>query len=428
MDFGRSCALFLVICASLLASAREAYAGDGNERQALRPGPWRAWVESPGGDLPFQLEFKSAGSDSAIGEPAWQAWIINGGERIAVPVVHVEGGRVLLEIDYYDSRITAKMAEGGTELDGVWKKQGKGGKWTEMTFHAVAGRKPRFLPPVERAIRPDDRIDGRWRVEFSKSEEPAVGIFETHPGGTATGTFMTTTGDYRFLAGDYDGRRLRLSCFDGAHAFLFHAQRQRDGSLAGDFWSRDTWHETWNAVPDPKVVLPDAFRLTKVDDKVELSGLVFPDLDGTPRSLADAAFAGKARIIQVFGTWCPNCHDASNYLVELRRRYGDRGLSIVGLAFELTGNFERDARQVRTYKKRHGITYPVLIAGIADKEAVAEVFPLIDQLRAYPTMLFLDADGAVRAVYTGFSGPATGNAHRQLRAKIESIIEEMLSR
>jgi len=418
--------VYVLLTAVIAPAAALRAAGDA-EPPVLRPGVWRAWLESPGGDLPFELVFKEREADPENGRREYDAWIINGAERIAVPVVTVEAERVILDIDYYDSRIIAKTANGATELDGVWKKKGRGDTVTEMTFHAVAGRHPRFLPPVDRALSSDHRIDGRWIVHFSGDDAPAVGVFETKPDGTATGTFLTTTGDYRFLAGDYDGRRLRLSAFDGAHAFLFLAQRNVDGSLRGDFWSRDTWHETWTATRDPKVTLPDAFSQTKRKDTVDLSALVFPDVDGVRRSLADPALAGKARIIEVFGSWCPNCHDASNYLVELQRRYGDRGLSIVGLAFELTGDFERDARQVRIYGKRHGITYPVLIAGLADKATVSESFPLIDELRSYPTTVFLDGSGSVRAIHTGFSGPATGNAHRQLRARFESIIEELLS-
>jgi thiol-disulfide isomerase/thioredoxin len=273
-------------------------------------------------------------------------------------------------------------------------------------------------------------LDGRWEVRFSSDEETAaVGLFETLPGGAIAGTFLTITGDYRYLEGNLEKSRLRLSTFDGAHAFLFDARLQPDGSLKGDFWSGKTWHESWIAHRSETVSLPDAFGLSHWHARVPLEDLVFPDLDGNPRSLADPAFAGKARILEIFGSWCPNCNDAAELLADLDERYRGRGLSIVGLAFELTGEPARDARQVRAYAERHGITFPLLVAGLKDQgnESAEKALPFLDGIRAYPTTIFLDADGKVRAVHTGFAGPATGEAHDRLRAEFEETVERLLA-
>ena len=166
--------------------------------------------------------------------------------------------------------------------------------------------------------------------------------------------------------------------------------------------------------------------MTKPTGRVDLSQLRFPDVGGHEHALSDSTFAGRAYIIDVFGTWCPNCYDASNYLNELHAKYGSKGLSIVGLAFELTGDFKRDARQVKRYVERHKIAYPVLVAGEAVREQVAQRVPIIDKLRAYPTLIFVDASGEIRGIYTGFSGPATGEAHAKLRRDIEKLVDVML--
>ncbi len=393
------------------------------EASAAASGPqtgmWRAWLDSPGGELPFGLEL-------ARGVDGWSAWLINGPERIEIPRVRVDGESVVLEMDHYDSRIHARLSQHGKRLDGTWSKQGAGTKQSKLPFRAMAGGGPRFSQREKNS--PAGSIDGRWLVKFSSSEDPAVGIFETKSAtGVALGTFLTTTGDYRFLEGDWDGRRLRLSCFDGAHAFLFEAELGEDGNLAGDFWSRDSWHETWTARRDSNARLPDAFTQTQWNERVDFAALKFPDVDGKVRSLADAEFAGQARIIEVFGTWCPNCNDAVRYLVELHDKYGDRGLSIVGLAFEHTGDFTRDARQVRRFAQRYGVKYPLLVAGLSDKKKASQAIPLLDRVRSYPTTIFLHADGRVRAVHTGYTGPATGEAHDQLRNKFEALIEELLA-
>ena len=416
----------VILVATLVQLIPSPAAASQTEPNLPRAGIWRAWLESPGGDLPFGLELRSR-------DGRWSAWILNGTERIAIPAVRIERDELVMSIAHYDSSVRAKVAYDGRRLTGRWKKRRGKDLWTDMKFRATFGESPRFRPldpPAGPAA--SSTVAGRWAVRFSSSDEPAVGILERagKPDGSRTevsGTFLTTTGDYRFLAGSLEGTKLRLSCFDGAHAFLFDATLRPDGTLAGDFWSSDNWHETWTARHDPGAKLPDGFAQTRWVGSATLADLAFPDLDGHRRSLDDPAFAGKARLIEIFGSWCPNCHDAAALLTQLHEKYGSRGLSIVGLAFEVTGDFERDAKQVRRYATRHGVRYPLLIAGLSDKAKATKALTVLDRVRSYPTMIFLHADGRVRAIYSGFSGPATGAAHHTLRAEIEAIIEELLA-
>lgn len=410
----------------------------------LATGPWRAWLDCHGGELPFGLELELDGSE-------WRAHVVNGPERIPVPEVSFEDDTLSLRFPHYDSVITARLGDDAGALHGEWVKRRGPDEWTRMAFHATAGHSRRFKSrfaigptlesPGTRLRFNESAFRGRFRVAFESSEDPGVLVLEEPRTWrkASLGTFLTTTGDYRFLAGNIDSLGLRLSCFDGAHAFLFSAYAydwvDEEGgptlesdpdTLSGDFWSRDTWHETWTAVRDPDASLPDPFAETAWEAGANLAELVFPDLEGRPRSLADPAFAGKARIVQVFGSWCPNCHDEAPYLAELHERYADRGLSITALAFELTGDFERDAQQVEIYKRKYGIEFPILVGGLADKSLATAAFPPLDRVRSYPTTIFLRADGSVHSVHTGFSGPATGEAHRELRAEFEATIEELL--
>ena len=386
---------------------------------AMAPGPWRAWLDSPGGDMPFGLDFTEAA------EGGWRVEIVNGSERISVPRVEEKDGAVLLAMEHYDSRIRAALSADGKRLDGEWEKRRGPDAWGRMPFHAAAGAAPRFAPEDGTAATTD--LTGHWAVDFASDELPAVGIFAGGPGTEVTGTFLTATGDYRFLAGNMQGDHLRLSVFDGAHAFLFDARVQADGSLAGNFWSGGWWHETWTATRDDDATLGDAFAQTRWIEGGSLADLVLPDLTGRARSLVEAEFAGRAIVLQLFGSWCPNCHDETKYLTELHGRYAARGLSILGLAFELSGEFERDAAQVRTLAARYGVPYPLFLAGTADKAQATAAFALVDRVRSFPTTIFLTADGRVHSVHSGFAGPATGEAHAALRAQFESTIEELLA-
>lgn len=382
-------------------------------------GIWRGWLDRPNGDIPFHFELVREGDQ-------WSGWLINDPDRTPIPKVSWDGKELVLDITHYDSVLRAKPNAAGDQWDGTWRKRSKGDKWIEMAFHGKPGNHPRFvrLGFFSELLK---SLEGTWAVKFAADEDPAIGLFKCTSKGEATGTFLTTTGDYGYLAGVFNGQNLRLSNFDGAHAFLFIARMGEDGVLNGDFWSRDTLVDTWTATKDPNATLPDAFTMTKGVDNADLAKVAFPDVNGKVRSLADPDLVGKARVIEVFGTWCPNCHDASHYLADLHRRFRDRGLVVVGLAFELTGDLPRDTQQVKTFAQRHQIDYPLLVAGVSDRDKASASLPMLDKLRAYPTLIVLDGAGKVRGVYTGFSGPATGDAYTAFQTKFESLIEGLLA-
>jgi len=260
--------------------------------------------------------------------------------------------------------------------------------------------------------------------------QPARAEF-TQQGSEVTGTFLTSTGDYRFLAGDYEDGVLRLSCFDGAHAFLFQARAEDETSLRGDFWSRGTYHATWTArridAETGEDGLPDPFETVGLTNNEGRLQFTFPDLDGIPVSLSDERFAGHVVLVSVFGTWCPNCNDEAPVLVRWHREFGEQGLEIIGLAYEFTGEVERDRRMVRFYAERHDLKFPLLLAGINDKAAAGATLPDLTAVLAYPTTIFVGRDGKVRKIHSGFEGPGTGVHHQQLVARMEAVIRELLA-
>lgn len=350
------------------------------------------------------------------------ASFLNGEERRpAGPVTPIPGG-VVIEIPPYQSRIVAKVDPDGGGLEGTWERDLGAGFVPILSCAAIAGTdtEPRKLQG-----QPTD-LSGRWSVQFDGDEDVSVGIFEATEDGRASGTFLTTLGDYRYLDGRFDGKELQLACFDGAHAFLFTATLGEDSALAGDFWSRNSYHTTWTATRDPEADLPDDFALTKWTGALPLEELRFPDLEGVERSLNDTEFAGDARLLVVFGSWCPNCNDLSEYLVELDGRYPD--LSILGLAFEMGDDPARQRRAVKQYLAHHKAEYPALICGSTDKGKASAALPILDRVRSYPTTIFMDRTGNVSAVHTGFSGPATGERYQRLRHRFESEIDSLLQR
>jgi thiol-disulfide isomerase/thioredoxin len=392
-----------------------------SDRSEIRPGAWRAWLDCEGHELPFELVLSD-------GPGGWRALIKNGQEDVQVDRLVFSGESVTLEFTQYDAFIQARILEQGRRLEGIWRRRIGQDTWAELPFRADWGGGSRFLPgAAEEGHAAGSRIDGRWQVRFEGLDKPVVGLFASFPGGRAEGTFLTSTGDYRFLAGDFLDGRLRLSRFDGANAFLVHATLQRDGQLVGRFWEGGYRRDVWHGTRTDKAAMPDPFGAFKWQGSIDLSRLLFPGLDGEIISLAAEEFNSKVLILEIFGTWCPNCHDASRLLQDLYERYSGAGLQVIGIAFEMTGDLQRNADLVKLYRDRNDLQYPLVLSGRDRNRSPQEVFPMLEGQYGYPTILFLGGDGRIRAVHTGFTGPATGEAYTRLQADFEALVREMLA-
>jgi thiol-disulfide isomerase/thioredoxin len=378
-------------------------------------GHWRAVATVPGGELPFGLELAR---DAA----GWIAHAVNGEERFRFEEATVDGNRLSLRSPPFQSAIDVVYENGAlagtltlTKRDGVQR----------IPFRAEHDAHHRFFPMLEK---PEIRVDGRWAVTFTDDDGksyPAVGEFRQE-GAQVRGTFLTPTGDYRYLAGEVRGRELFLSCFDGSHLYLFKASLGEDGALAGDWWSGLKWHERWTARRDQNARLPDEDAQTYLKPGYDRFTFEFPDLDGKPVSLDDPRFAGKAVVVALFGSWCPNCHDEARFLAPLYKELRGQGLEIVGLAFELQDDFPTAARQVGEFRRKFGVEYTTLVAGVNDKADASQRLPALNAVLAFPTTIFIDRQGRVRRIHTGFSGPGTGEHYTRLTAAYRQTIEALL--
>jgi len=103
------------------------------------------------------------------------------------------------------------------------------------------------------------------------------------------------------------------------------------------------------------------------------------------------------------------------------------GLEIVGLAFEMTENVQRNRRVLKRFAERHGVDYRLLLAGTAtDKNKATEALGTLDQVLSYPTTVLIDRSGKVSFIHTGFSGPSTGRHYDELVKRYRRQIEALL--
>ncbi|MBT8135681.1 MAG: TlpA family protein disulfide reductase [Gammaproteobacteria bacterium] len=380
----------------------------------VQPGDWRGVLTLPGGELPFSLQLKQDGTE-------WMAVLVNGDERVEVTDVTVNEQQMTLVLPAFNTRIDARRD--GAGFSGTLTLVKRAGKQQHIPFVARPGEEYRFL-----RVQPESYVDvdGRWAVTFREddgSESEAIAEFE-QTGNVVEGTFLTPTGDYRFLAGEVDGNQLYLSTFDGSHAFLFTAKLE-GAQLQGDFWSGTAWHESFVARRDANAALPDADELTQlVDEQFTFS---FPDTDGNMVSLDDPQFDGKVVLVALAGSWCPNCHDEAAFLAPFYHQYRDQGLEIVGLMFEHLEDFSAAATQVIAFRDKFDIGYTLLVAGSSDKQRAGETMSMLDRVYAFPTSVFIDRNGNVRRIHTGFNGPGTGRHYDQLVAGFTETIEQLLA-
>jgi peroxiredoxin len=394
-------------------SRKQAAAHDG----PIALGTYRATLELPGGELPFGLEIVRENEK-------YVAYLVNGAERVRVPEVTVADGRIEMLMPGFENTLAARIDD--DELKGDVTLVKRDAKNQVIPFTATYGVEYRF---VEKPLTDNSDLSGRWAVTFTpESGKPyaAVGEFsQSH--GEVTGTFLTGTGDHRFLAGDVHDDDFSLSTFDGAHAYLYKGRIDGKGGISGTYWSGLASRERFAGKRDEAASLGEAENATQM--RVDADGLdfTFPDLDGKPVSIHDARFAGKVVIVALGGSWCPNCHDEAAFLAPYYLQNRDRGLEVVELMFEHFGDFEQAAAATRRFREKFNLQYATLIAGSSDKEKAAERLPQLNGVFAFPTTVFLDRKGRVRRIYTGFSGPGTGEHYQKLIEDFDATVEQLLA-
>ncbi len=376
--------------------------------------------ESTEGELPFLMEVKYEDENHFFVE------LINGDERIKVASEDIKYGHnrqtgkdsVRIEFPVFGSYITGNFQE--RIIEGEWVVPAKN---LHIPLVAHYGQNHRFTTVAKKPV---SDLTGKWACMFdlgSKEPYKAVGELKQN-GNTLRGTFRTETGDYRFLDGEVQGDKFYLSCFDGAHAFLFEGKIRADGHLDGWFRSGKSEPEIWVGNRDNGAELSDANTLTTANTEGAIA-FTFPNSDGKNVALSD--YGSKVKILQLMGTWCPNCFDETKFIVNYLKENPDAAnkVAVIPLAFER--NAAVAATQVATYKKKMGVPYDILIAGTTtNKDSTAKVLPFLTKVVAYPTMVFLDKNNKVRRIHTGFDGPATSK-YADFAKEFDEFVKKLIT-
>lgn len=378
--------------------------------------------EITNGELPFLFEVKYVTPDSFYIE------IINGEERIVVNDIKIGRDKsqakdtILINFPVFDSYIKGYFLENA--IDGQWVVRNK--ENYSIPFVARHGRDYRFTNLRKEPVMD---VSGRWETTFeigTPDEYKGVGEFKQN-GNHLTGTFLTETGDYRYLEGTVQANKLYLSCFDGTHAFLFEGKIDPvDSSMIGSFRSGHLYQTSWEAKFNPKAKLADANSLTYLKSGYDRFDFSFENPDGKKVSLRDARYKNKVKIIQLMGTWCPNCRDETEFLVEYLKEHPSQDVEVIALGFERYKDKEKAMGALRTYKEHFKMDYELLLAGNSNKAEASQVLPMLNAVLAFPTMVVVDQNDRVQLIHTGFSGPATSE-YKQFKSEFSRFISQLLT-
>ncbi len=377
----------------------------------LKQGIWRGEILAQNNMIPFNFEVLKNGENYTIN-------LINGDESLKIDEVIVKGDSLFFNMHIFDTSIKAKI--NGSELIGTYTKH-----YADdyiLLFKAQFGKKNRFD-----SMPNNKKFDGIWETVFldEGKEYPAIGVFKTEED-QLKGTFLTEVGDYRYLDGYTNNDTLFLFTFDGNHLFKFKAFKVNDSVIKGEFWSGKTSYETFEAKKNENAKLTNANELTYLKEGYEGIDFSFPGLDGKPVSLSDEKYKNKIVILQILGTWCPNCMDETIFYANWYKKNKSKGVEILGLAYENKSDFDYAKDRVQKMKEKLNVDYDFVIAGTSSTKSASESLPMLNKVMSFPTTIIIDKKGKVRKIHTGFSGPATGKYYEEFVDEFNSFIKELL--
>ncbi|HEV7693688.1 MAG TPA: TlpA disulfide reductase family protein [Hyphomonadaceae bacterium] len=431
--FLNTIALTALLAAGGAATAQQPAAG----AKAVN-GRWDAVLTRNGVDIPFRLDIK--GDGPTLEGVFYDGWTPYDGTTSA----SFKDGKLQLNVEHYLTTINATLKDGKLEGAAVAQNRETSAQYGFKAVKHVEEAATKVNAPS---------IAGTYVIPLetpSSKGEKAFRFIAQQRGAEVAGSILRIDGDTGAYSGAFKDGKWVLSHFDGGRPGVIEVTPKADGTLeirqqverpgaaVAQTGASSEYGRT--AAPDgryaPTLVAykeevakakglpePDDFLThTTVRDPNEKFAFKFPDLDGKLVSSDD--FKGKVVLAIVTGTWCPNCHDEAQYLVQLDKKYRDKGLAIVALTFEEPEQ-HAELERARAFVKEYGVEYTYLLAGAPAE--MWEKVPQLNHLDTWPATIFVGRDGKIDAVHSGFASPASGEFHADLQKDFTARIEKLLA-
>ena len=416
---------FIVLCIGMFCTSA-AFAAQPQAPHGL----WDGTIQSRVGEVNFGIDIDQQGS-------ALRAVLINATDRQPFSSATWDGQTLTLSLDYYDGKVTVHYVS-PQRMEGEYSRlTSKGVVHIPVTLtphHQVPGTKRWTGPSLAGDwILREEGAEGAEKNVLTTFTQEAVANDEGKV--LATGIMEPVSGDTGLLHGSVSNgsngqAHFHLSRFDGIHVLALDGDFAPGGSLKGQIGGVKALSAfTAEPAKDASDADPNALAggLTKVKDPQEPFRFSGIDQSGKTVDQNSPQFKGKPVIVDIFGTWCPNCHDEAPLLEQLYRKYQAQGLVIVGLAYEYIDDTPRNLRQISIYRDKYGITFPLILAGTTDQGQIAKTLPQLVNFGAYPTTIFLDRDGRVHAIHAGFAGPSTGDKFQEAQQHMDELTREIVN-
>ena len=398
------------LAALVLAIAPAAVAQSSNAQSLA--GLWDATITFNGQDIPFRLQISGDGSNL-------RGWLFNGDDKVVASGASFQDGSLVLNFDSYAAKLEAKLQDGALV--------GQYGPMLKKNYPIAAHRHQGGASAS--ATRPI--INGLWEVpvKSAKGEQAWRLIVQQKSASDVSAAILRVDGDTGALTGGYKDGKFVLSHFSGGRPALMILTPASDGTLAIDMTDLHGTSQMTATRPDvarakglPPPTDPD--HHTTVKDPSEPFKFSFPDLNGKIVSNTDARFQGKVVLVNITGSWCPNCHDEAPFLAELYRNIAARAWKSWRFPLRKAISSPNPTR-LRAFMKEYGIDYTVLLAGTPDDRDAKLTQPV--NLNSWPTTFFLGRDGRVRFVHAGFPGPASGELYHKAVHEFDAQVESLLA-
>ena len=361
--------------------------------------------------LPFKFELAEESNKLVM-------LVENDKETLIYDDIIFDGDSIKILMPPYDAVIIVKSKN--ESLHGRYLKEESG---KEAPFYATLNNESKFQSDKKANF----SLNGKYKTVFRpENPYPGLGLFKQE-GNRVSGTFRKNTGDTRFLSGIIFGDSILLSTFDGAHPYLIKAEKKGDTIFGDLYYYNDSITEFW-MIEDQSYELADSKSLTKLKDGIQSINFSFKDTNGKFISLNDTQFKNKVVVVQILGTWCPNCLDETQFFLSYIEENPNQDLAFVGLSVEAAKTEERAMKRISNMIDKFEIPYPILLAqyGSTDKEKFLKKIPMLENIISYPTTIIIDKSGKVNSIHTGFNGPATGQAFLDFKKDFKSEIKGLL--
>jgi thiol-disulfide isomerase/thioredoxin len=404
--------LKVLLAFSILVSCAPAPQEDESNEVQMTEGKWLGTI-TLSDSIPLNFNFTLASTDSA----SYDFVINNAGNIVEAKVINLSSDSFKVEMPVFANYLVFSLKNG--EMEGQYINPDA--EDYHLPFHAELSIENRY--PLAKL---NPSLVGNYRLDFNPETEDqssALANFRID-GEKVYASVMTETGDYRFLEGGIRNGLAQISTFDGG--FLYYFTFKTGDTLKGRFYSGRTYSAPFIAYRDSSFSLRNADSLTFIKEGYESLAFSFPNLQGDTLSLGNPRFAGKPVIVQIMGSWCPNCLDESLYLKEQYNQYHEDGLEVVGLTFERARDYETALKRATKMERDLELPYPILLAGATRKDNAAELLPMLNHVMSYPTSIYLNREHKVVKIHTGFAGPGTPK-YEDFVAKNDKFIQTLIN-